>query len=137
MTESRNWWLYVLELEDSKWYVGITSKTPEQRFAEHVAKKRAAYWTMSHRPLSIESKEYLGPVSKEQAEKYEDEITLNLMRERGINNVRGGNLRDTEDYVRKFGRIYLKDTWEGIIVSVIGFVSLLLNIYFILDRFTA
>ena len=29
---SRRWYLYVLKLEGNKWYVGITSQTPEKRF---------------------------------------------------------------------------------------------------------
>jgi predicted GIY-YIG superfamily endonuclease len=34
----KKWWLYVLKLERGKYYVGITSKTPERRFYEHKTK---------------------------------------------------------------------------------------------------
>lgn len=115
----KNWWLYVLKLENDKWYVGITSKTPEERFAEHIAGKRAAYWTMANRPIEIELVEDLGVVSKQHAEKYENKITRALMKERGLNNVRGGDLRDVDEYVSRFGRIWDKEGWATVTYIVL------------------
>lgn len=109
------WWLYILKLENGKWYVGITSKTPEERFQEHNLKRRGAYWTMKHKPLKIELVEDLGIVSKDHAEAYENKVTRALMQERGLNNVRGGDLRDTEEYIKRFGWIWPKDGWLGVI----------------------
>ncbi len=44
MTDEQNkhWWLYVLKLEQGKWYIGITSQTPEKRFYEHKIGRRSA-----------------------------------------------------------------------------------------------
>lgn len=126
------WWLYVLKLEDDKWYVGITSKSPEERFYEHLHHKRAAYWTMKYKPLEIEITEDLGVVSKEHAEKYENKITRLLMKERGLNNVRGGDLRSTTPYVIRFGYIFDKEGWRNILY--IGIILIIL-IAFYIDKY--
>lgn len=130
--QNRRWWLYVLKLENEKWYVGITSKTPEERFQEHLLKKRGAYWTMAHKPLSIEMVEDLGIVSKQHAEIYENKITRSLMKERGINNVRGGDLRDSQEYVKRFGWFYLKDQWE--VLTLVVF-QMLIIILLVIDKY--
>lgn len=116
---SKHWWLYVLKLEHNKWYVGITSKTPEERLQEHALKIRGAYWTMKHKPLGIELTEDLGLVSKSHAEAYENRVTRTLMKERGLNNVRGGDLTNIDDYIKRFGWIWLKEGWTGIIIVII------------------
>lgn len=129
----KRWWCYVLELENNKWYVGITTKTPEERFDEHRLGKRAAYWTKKYKPIKIELFEELGVVSKEHAEEYENKITRSLMKERGLNNVRGGDLRDVDEYVKMFGWIYLKDSilmLVGGILLIILSVTLLLVLIF-------
>lgn len=125
-------YLYILKLEQSKWYVGITSKTPEERFQEHVLKRRGAYWTMKYQPLEIELIEDLGIVSKEHAEKYENKITRQLMKERGLNNVRGGDLRDADEYIVRFGWVYMKEQWY--VITVILF-ELLVIIYLLVDKY--
>lgn len=123
----RRWWLYILKLENDKWYVGITSKSPEERFNEHLAGKRAAYWTIEHKPIEIEKFEDLGVVSKEHAEKYEKVVTRSLMKERGLNNVRGGDLRDVGQYVRRFGWIWKKEEYSDIKWAFIIALILIIN----------
>lgn len=128
-----HWWLYILKLESGKWYVGITSKTPEARFDEHKLGKRAAYWTMKYKPIEIESYEDLGIVSKEHAEEYENKVTRSLMKERGLNNVRGGDLTDVEEYIVRFGYIRDKFSWEAamfILFQMLVIVYLLIDKYF-------
>lgn len=103
-------WLYILNLEHDKWYVGITTQGPEKRFNEHKSAIRAANWTKRHKPLEIEKWEDLGIVSKEHAEAYENKVTRSLMKERGLNNVHGGDLtgvesmfKDLDEYTTKTG----------------------------------
>lgn len=132
MYENKRWWLYVLKLEDGKWYVGITSKTPEERFQEHALKIRGAYWTMKHKPVAIELTEDLGIVSKQHAEKYENKVARSLMKERGINNVRGGDLRDEGEYIDRFGRYYLKDQWE--VLTIVALQTLVI-VYLLVDKY--
>lgn len=87
-----HWTLYILKLQDNKYYVGITTKTPQIRMQEHVNGVRVAYWTAKHKPVEIILEEDLGRVSKAHAEKYENKVTRDLMKQHGINNVRGGDL---------------------------------------------
>lgn len=128
----KHWWMYVLKLDKGKYYVGITSKTVEERFWEHKHKVRAAYWIMKYEPVSIELQEDLGVVSKQHAEKYENKMTRSLMKERGVNNVRGGDLRDTEEYIIRFGYIWNKETWKDLIFLTLLFV---LFVAFYIDKY--
>lgn len=132
MQNKKQWWLYILTLENGKWYVGITSKTPEERFTEHKLGKRAAYWTMKYKPLNIELVEDLGVVRRSHAEVYENKITRKLMKERGINNVRGGDLRGVEEYAVRFGYIWDKFGWEAITIIILQ--SLIL-VYLLIDKY--
>ena len=121
---NQHWTLYVLKLDQDKWYVGITSKSVEERFKERILQKRGAYWTMKYKPLEIELIEDLGSASREYAEKYENKITRSLMKERGLNNVRGGDLRDTAEYVLRFGYIFDKERWNDALHIVLILVVL-------------
>lgn len=133
--KSKQWWLYILVLEKGKWYVGITSQLPEARFREHRLGKRAAYWTMKHKPISIELIEDLGIVSKEHAESYENNITRKLMEERGLNNVRGGDLTSVENYTKRFGWIWKKYDWDNISgMLIITAIAVSLCIYLAIRR---
>lgn len=124
--EHRHWWLYVLRLADGKWYVGITSKTPEIRFQEHLEGTKAAYWTAKHKPIEIVYREDLGDTTKAKAERRENKYTRELMKQRGINNVRGGDLTDTADYIVRFGTIYDKESWEDLVYITLMFIALIL-----------
>lgn len=121
-----------MELEDGKWYVGITSKTPEKRFNEHRLGVRGAYWTMRHQPIAIEKFEDLGIVSREHAEKYENKITRVLMKERGLNNVRGGDLHHDREYIIRFGCILDKEGWYTVTIVVL---LMLVIVYLLLDKY--
>lgn len=114
----KQWWLYVLKLEEGKWYVGITSQSPEKRMQEHVDGVRAAYWTQRYKPLELTASEDLGVISKDDAEKRENKLVRNLMREYGYNNVRGGDLTSVEDYSVVFGTVMDRFGWETILVVV-------------------
>lgn len=41
----KHYWLYVLKLEQQKFYVGITSRTPEIRMEQHLSGFAGAQWT--------------------------------------------------------------------------------------------
>ncbi len=128
----RRWWLYVLKLEDNKYYVGITTKTPEMRMQEHRLQKRGAYWTMKHKPLKVHQSEDLGYTTMEEAERLENKMTRYLMKKYGLNNVRGGDLKGTEYYIKRFGYLYDRDLWT-LLMSMIFFM--LLSIYLLIDKF--
>lgn len=76
--------IYVLELEDNKYYVGrSTLDGVEQRITEHKNLK-ASMWTSQHHFV----KEILRKPGNEYAE---DNTTLEYMQMKGIENVRGGS----------------------------------------------
>jgi predicted GIY-YIG superfamily endonuclease len=132
--KNKNWWLYVLELEGGKYYVGITSQTPEIRMQEHIHHVRSAYWTMKYKPLQIIYRQDLGQISKEEAEKIESLKTQDLMNELGINNVRGGHLRNADDeYILFLNRYFLKEDWQ-IMLFVIFQAVVILILLTILQR---
>lgn len=127
-----HWYLYILKLEDEKYYVGITSKTPEIRMNEHVRGVRTAYWTAKHKPLEIIHTEDLGDITRRQAEKRENKMTRACMKQRGINNVRGGDLMSTEEYIVRFGYIFNKESWSEITVVA---CLLLIIAYLVTDKY--
>jgi predicted GIY-YIG superfamily endonuclease len=130
--KTRHYWLYVLRLEQGKWYVGITTKTPEIRMQEHSSGVRAAYWTAIHKPIEIAHREDLGATTKAQAEKRENKMTRALMKQRGINNVRGGDLTDVEDYILRFGWYRSKDMWDTITIIIL---LMLYIVYLLIDKY--
>ena len=74
--------LYVLRLQNEKWYIGRTSNL-ERRFTQHM-NGTGAKWTVLHVPINIHESRPL--VSDED----EDLVTLEYMKQYGIYNVRGG-----------------------------------------------
>lgn len=126
------WWLYVLRLEDGKFYVGITSKTPEERMWEHLHGVRCAYWTAKHKPIEIIYQEDLGRIEQQKAEGRESKMTRALMRQRGINNVRGGDLTSTDDYIVRFGYVWNKEGWQ--LFTYIVFLLLIIA-YLLIDKY--
>ena len=128
----KGWHLYVLRLQDGKFYVGITSKTPEIRMQEHLKGVRVAYWTAKHKPLEIIYQEDLGIIEKFKAEKRENTMTRALMKQRGLNNVRGGDLTSVEKYVRRFGYVWEEDLWYPL--SVVALLTLII-VYLMMDKY--
>lgn len=75
--------IYILELANSKYYVGKTANV-KQRFAQHCA-GQGSEWTQIHKPVKlIETVESSNSME-------EDMQTKNYMMKYGINNVRGGS----------------------------------------------
>ena len=54
------------------------------------------------------------------------------MKERGLNNVRGGDLRDTEDYIIRFGYIRDKFSWE---TAILILTLMLMIAYLLVDKY--
>ena len=75
--------IYLLALQDGKYYVGKTLQSDLSRLNEHF-KGNGSVWTQTHAPIRILA---LYPDSTEVAE---DRITLDTMQTYGWENVRGG-----------------------------------------------
>lgn len=115
----KRWWLYVLELEKDKFYVGITSKTPEARMQEHINGFLGANWTKHYKPIRILDKKDLGVTTKSRAEAYENKVTRKYIKQYGLDSVRGGDLSYDEKLVVHRGRVFKADDWETITFMVL------------------
>lgn len=110
--------LYVLELEDKKWFVGKT-KNLEQRLDDHFdSEKHGSFWTNKYKPIrkkeiikiSVEDdNSKTTEPTKVKEDPIEDEYTMYYMTMYGIDNVRGGS----------FCNIFLKTNQINYIQSVI------------------
>jgi len=91
--------IYVLELEQGKYYVGKTTKPVQVRFSEHKWGKGAA-WTRKYRPIRILYTEDSQDVAKDPRHA-ENIIVKETMWDKGIQNVRGGPYvrMDLEDWI--------------------------------------
>lgn len=85
---SRQWQLYLLELENNNLYVGIT-RNVTQRFEQHRA-GMGSQWTSRHKPLRILRHVDTGLTSESEAARIEDALTVQTMELFGRHRVRGG-----------------------------------------------
>lgn len=124
MNNQKHYWLYALKLEQGKYYVGITSLTPEARFKQHLNGFLGAEWTKLYKPIKIIQEVDLGVTTFEKAEAYENKVTRKYIKEYGLSNVRGGDIRYRGKYVLRFGYAYTDKDWKEIIYNLmsLGFV---------------
>ena len=85
--------VYVLQLEQNKYYVG-ESIYPEKRINDHFSGKGAA-WTRLHKPVKI-----LEPFTKKQDNFWELSETIQRMGYHGADNVRGSLFTKTSELTR-------------------------------------
>ncbi len=110
--KEKHYWLYVLKLEQGKFYVGITSKTVEERFKQHKSEFLAAEWTKIYKPISIDQVRDLGVTTYARAEQYENKVTRKYIQNYGLDNVRGGNLSYRGRMVKRVGYFWRFDDWK-------------------------
>lgn len=87
--QKTQWSLYVLELENDKWYVGISSDLTK-RLDQHRFGK-GAKWTQLYKPIRVAYTEDLGMIDYSVAAATETMRTKQAMRKYGTENVRGGS----------------------------------------------
>lgn len=120
----KNIWLYVLSQESGKYYVGITSQNVNKRMNQHVNGIMGAKWTRKYAPLKIVNKKLLGKMTYQEAEKFEQKVTLKYIDRYGLKNVRGGNLTYDGDYFR-LGNRYLEDEDFSTLLAVLFLVVII------------
>jgi predicted GIY-YIG superfamily endonuclease len=130
-TGSKNYWVYVLKLEQDKWYVGV-STNPEKRFQQHKNGFAGARFTKKFKPIDIVDKKNLGKISYDEAQKFENKVVRTYMKKYGYNNVRGGDLTYLGNYKYIFNRFLTKDDWESI--RIVGVLLLVIALLVFLGR---
>lgn len=108
----KHYWLYALKLQDGKYYVGVTSKTVEERFQQHKNEYFAAEWTKIYKPISIDQSVDLGITTYARAEEFENKVTRRYIKEYGLDNVRGGNITYRGKMVSRGGYIWRFEDWK-------------------------
>lgn len=86
--------LYVLKLEEGKWYVGISSDMTKT-MVDHLTAK--CKWTHRYKPSVIDKKYAVSPSNQETLVGKE---VASLMWLYGINNVRGGDFNKMGNYTK-------------------------------------
>lgn len=112
MSKQKHYWLYVLKLENDKFYIGVTSKSPEERYLQHRNGYLAANWTKLHKPIAIEQALDLGFVTYEKAQIGENWATRRYIEAHGLDNVRGGDIVDAGRWVYKFRHYWTAENWN-------------------------
>lgn len=82
--------MYVLELENGKYYVGSTCKPVEKRFHEHLVGRGSA-WTARYAPVAVNKTLCQGDRSYWPVDG-ENLVTVQYMDKHGVDLVRGGNM---------------------------------------------
>ena len=88
--------LYLLELENDKYYVG-QSDDPAFRFHDHL-KGKGAKWTQLHKPLRVLMTRDMVVQSPAEGMLEENRMTLQFMERFGWENVRGGDYVVVESF---------------------------------------
>lgn len=136
MTEKPNkkhYWLYVLKLENDKYYIGITARfNPQDRIQQHISGYYGAKWTKKYPPTETLELIDLGLTTSEQAERGEKIKTLDYMAKYGYQNVRGADLSYSGKYVRRFNRFFTEDNWYTF--TVVVFLMLVI-LYLMIDKY--
>ena len=133
----KQYYLYVLKLQGKKYYIGVTSKQPEERFIEHKNGFYGAEWTKLYKPISIEQTVNLGVTTYKKAEEYENKITRVYIRRHGLNNVRGGNITYRGEMVKRFGYIWRAEDWKDMVMLVLLFAWMaFLTFYLLYDIYS-
>ncbi len=99
----RRWTLYVLQLKNNKYYIGITAQRVEARYEQH-ANGTGAKWTKLHQPLGILEYYSIGVMSEGEAVAIETNKTLEYISMHGSEHVRGGKLTIIDD--KKLEKVY-------------------------------
>ncbi|MCA9325557.1 hypothetical protein KDA23_05865 [Candidatus Saccharibacteria bacterium] len=115
----KHYWLYVLLLEQDKYYVGITAhKNPETRIAEHKRGVYGARWTKDHHFVETIEIVDLGSVTRSEAENIENRCTYAYMKSKGYQNVRGGKFNYSGKY-RRVGPWFWRDQDFSLLLAFI------------------
>jgi predicted GIY-YIG superfamily endonuclease len=133
----RHFWLYVIALEQGKYYVGITRwGDPYRRINQH-GTKEGATWTRRYKPLKplrVVRLEDLGVIPAAEAERRENATFEEFRKRYGLRNVRGGNVTSHWS-VYRMGRVYFGYKVLSALGSLALVVILLALIYIVTKQY--
>ncbi|MFE7720123.1 GIY-YIG nuclease family protein [Nocardia rhizosphaerihabitans] len=87
-------WLYVLRLEEGKYYVGM-SRDVDRRFKRH-SKGKGAAWTRQFKPIEVIRRVDTKLTDEYEVAVLENELTFDMAIQHGLDNVRGGGYCQTK-----------------------------------------
>jgi predicted GIY-YIG superfamily endonuclease len=127
----KHFWLYILKLEEDKYYIGITSlSNPNKRIDQHRVGYFSAQWTKKYKPVKTIDIRDLGYVSLTEAKLVEDKLTMEYMKNYGLQNVRGGDYTYSGKYVKigsTFWPDYIFDSIVGLLFVLIILILLIIK----------
>ena len=92
--------IYILKLQENKWYVGKTYKNVKERFQEHYDGNGSS-WTKKYKPIKIHHITNTCGPNKGAEYWQENAETLDYMEKYGIENVRGGSYTNVVLYAEQ------------------------------------
>lgn len=114
-----NWYVYILKLEDEKYYIGIAID-PNKRFLEHQQQgKDCASWCEKHKPIEIIEIIETNYKAMKDATLIEDIHTLRYIETFGAENVRGGRYLGNVSSVKRKSKPHLERGYISIMHKLI------------------
>ena len=114
-----NWYVYILKLEDEKYYIGIAID-PNKRFSEHQQQgKDCASWCKKYKPIEIIEIIETNYKAMKDATLIEDIHTLRYIETFGAENVRGGRYLGNESSVKRKSKSHLERGYISIMHKLI------------------
>lgn len=125
----KHFWLYVLKLEQGKYYVGITSqKNPHDRVQQHFNGFYSAQWVKKYKPVDLLEMLDLGNITKSHAEDLEQRRVHWYMKQMGYQHVRGGRLNYSGKYV-KLGDLFLPKSEFLDLLAILVMMGCIVGLY--------
>lgn len=113
--KQKHYWIYVLELNEGKYYVGLTAqRNPQDRIEQHKNGFYSAQWVKKYGYKGFLQVHDLGLTTPAEAEKVETRLTYDIMKQYGVDNVRGGVLNFSGKYITRFNRFFREDDWKAL-----------------------
>ena len=129
----KHYWIYVLELNDGKYYVGITTqRNADGRIDQHRHGFYSAQWVKKYGYKGTKQVHDLGLTTHAEAEIVETRLTFDMMKQYGVDNVRGGRANYSGRYVDRFGRLFRFEEWEGVTTVTLLMLTVL---YLLIDKY--
>lgn len=109
-------YLYVLELNDGCYYVGLTSDIAKRLRQHWEGEGGGAEWTRLHKPRRVIHAINTETKNTREAECLENEVTILMMIRYGIDHVRGGHFSYPDRQLVEH-HLRLKGAWERVVLN--------------------